>query len=466
METLAGPVFLSRLQFALTIGFHILFPTLTIGLGLYLVVVEALWLRAREELYYRMYRFWVKVFAINFAVGVVTGVVMEFQFGTNWSRFAIASANVFSPLLFFEVLTAFFLEAGFLSIMLFGWKRVRPAVHFLATCLVAGGAILSSGWIIAANSWLQTPAGFSLVGGKFMVTDFVAAILNPSFFIRLSHMLLACFETSVFAIAGISAYFLLKGVEVPFYRRSMGVALLMAAILAPLQVYVGDTSGREVFGHQPAKLAAIEGHWETNKEGGAPLSLVGIPDMRDERTLFEVEIPDALSLLVTHTRNGRIPGLKEFAPQDRPNSLVVYWAFRLMAGIGFTFLFVMLWAALLWRRRQLFQSRPFLRTLVAIQPLGWLAVEMGWVTAEVGRQPWLIYNLVRTSEGTSPIPAGNVAWSLGLFVIIFLSIGGSYMYYVLKTLRVGPDLTSPIPHTHMPAGIKVLERLPGPAEGE
>jgi cytochrome d ubiquinol oxidase subunit I len=299
-----------------------------------------------------------------------------------------------------------------------------------------------------------------------MVTDFVTAIFNPSFPVRVSHMLMACLETSVFAVAGISAYFLLKGIQVPFYRRSMGVALLMAAVFAPVQVYVGDTSGREVFRHQPAKLAAIEGHWETNKEGGAPLSLIGIPNMKEERTLFEIEIPDALSLLLTHTRTGRVPGLKEFPSRDRPNSLVVYWAFRMMAGIGFIFLFVMLWAALLWRRRRLFQNRPFLLTLVAIQPLGWLAVEMGWVTAEVGRQPWLIYNIVRTAEGTSPIPAGNVIWSLGLFVIIFLSIGGSYIYYVLKTLQAGPDMTSPIPHTHMPAGIKLLEKLPGPAEGE
>jgi cytochrome d ubiquinol oxidase subunit I len=466
METLIEPIFLSRLQFALTIGFHILFPTLTIGLGIYLVVVEALWLRTRQELYYRMYRFWAKVFAINFGIGVVTGVVMEFQFGTNWSRFVTTAANVFSPFLYFEVLTAFFLEAGFLGIMLFGWKRVRPGIHFLATCLVAGGAILSSGWIMAANSWMQTPTGFYLADGKFMVTNFWPVIFNPSFAIRVSHMVMACFETSVFAIAGISAYFLLKGVDAPFYRRSMGVALLMAAIFAPVQVYVGDTSGREVFYHQPAKLAAIEGHWETNKDGGAPLSLIGIPDMKEERTLFEIEVPNGLSLLVTHTLIGRVPGLKEFPRQDRPNSLVLYWAFRAMAGIGFIFLFVMLWAGILWWRGRLFQNRLFLWTLVAVQPLGWLAVEMGWVTAEVGRQPWLIYNLVRTSQGTSPIPAGNVIWSLGLFVIIFLSIGGSYLYYLLKTLRAGPDLTSPIPPVQRPAGMRVLETLRERPEGE
>jgi cytochrome d ubiquinol oxidase subunit I len=459
METLIEPIFLSRLQFALTIGFHILFPTLTIGLGLYLVVVEALWLRTRQELYYRMYRFWAKVFAINFGVGVVTGIVMEFQFGTNWSRFVLIAANVFSPFLYFEVLTAFFLEAGFLGIMLFGWKRVRPGVHFLATCLVAGGALLSSSWIMAANSWMQTPTGFYLADGKFMVTNFSSVLFNPSFAIRVSHMVMACFETSVFAVAGISAYFLLKGADNIFYRRSMGVALLMAAIFAPVQVYVGDTSGREVFHHQPAKLAAIEGHWETNKDGGAPLSLIGIPDMAEEKTLFEIIVPDGLSLLLTHTLNGRVPGLKEFPREDRPNSLVVYWAFRFMAGIGFIFLLIMLWAAVLWWRGRLFQNRPFLWSLVAVQPLGWLAVEMGWVTAEVGRQPWLIYNLVRTSQGISPIPAGNVIWSLSLFVVIFVSVGASYFYYVLKTLRAGPDLTSPIPPIQRPAGMRALETL-------
>jgi len=465
VETLIEPIFLSQFQFALTIGFHILFPTLTIGLGFYLVVVELLWLVTREELYYRTYRFWAKIFAINFGVGVVTGVVMEFQFGTNWARFVTATANVFAPFLYFEVLTAFFLEAGFLGIMLFGWKRVRPAVHFTATILVAGGAIISAGWIMAANSWMQTPAGFQIANGKFIVTDFAAAMFNPSFPIRVTHMLLACFETAVFGVAGISAYFLLKGTNVLFYRRCMGVALLMAAVFAPLQVFVGDTGGREVFRSQPAKLAAIEGHWETNKNGGAPFSIVGIPDMKKEETLYRIEIPNGLSLLVTHTRNGRVPGLKEFPRQDRPNSLVIFWTFRLMTGIGFIFLLVMLWAAFLWWRGQIFHNSLFLKTLVVIQPLGWLAVETGWVTAEVGRQPWLVYNLVRTSQGTSPIPAGNVIWSIALFVVIFLAIGGSYLHYVFKTLRAGPDFASPIPPIQRPAGLKVIENLPGPPEG-
>jgi cytochrome d ubiquinol oxidase subunit I len=453
-----NPIFLSRLQFAVTTMFHILFPVLTIGLALYLVVVESLWLRTRQEIYYRMYRFWVKIFAINFGVGVVSGIVLEFEFGTNFSRFSQAAANVFSPLLAFEGMTAFFLEAGFLGVMLFGWKRVRRGIHFLATCLVAAGAILSAFWILAANSWMQTPAGYRLVDGKFMVTDFWAAIFNPSLPIRLGHMVVAAFETSVFAVAGISAIYLLFGREVHFFRRSLGLALILAALFAPIQIYLGDLSGREVFRHQPAKLAGIEGHWETNTEGGAAFSVVGLPDMQEERNFFDVEIPHGLSLLVTHSWNGKVPGLKEFPPRDRPFSPLIFWTFRLMVVIGFIFFLIMLWAAYLWKRKRLFVNLWFLLTLVLVQPLGFLATELGWITTEVGRQPWLVYNLMRTSEGLSPIPPGNVLWSLTLIVITFLLIGGSYFYYVLKTLRNGPDLESPIPPIQRPAGMRALRK--------
>jgi cytochrome bd ubiquinol oxidase subunit I len=465
MDVIVDPHFLSRLQFAVTAMFHILFPVLTIGLSLYLVVVEALWLWTGDELYYRMYRFWARVFAIHFGVGVVSGIVMEFQFGTNWSRFSTITANVFAPFLYFEVMTAFFLEAGFLGIMLFGWKRVRRSVHFLATCLVAGGAILSAFWIMAANSWMQTPTGSQLVNGRFMITDFGVVVFNPSFSIRVGHMVVAAFETAVFAVAGISAFFLLRGEHVPFHRRSMGLALLMAVLFAPLQIYLGDVSGRDLLHTQPAKLAAIEGHWETNDQGGAPLSLFGIPDMKGERTRFRVSIPDGLSLLVTHTRAGMVPGLKEFPPQDRPNSLILFWAFRVMSGIGFLFLFVMIGAAVLWMRGRIFENRPFLWTLVALQPLGWLATETGWITSEVGRQPWLVYNVLRTQDGLSPIPAGNVIWSLALFLVIFLAIGSSYFYYVLKVLGNGPDFSSPLPPLQRPAETRALDtKNAGPGE--
>jgi cytochrome d ubiquinol oxidase subunit I len=466
METILHPLFLSRLQFAVTTMFHILFPVLTIGLSIYLVVVEAFWLRTREEIYYRMYRFWVKIFAVNFGVGVVSGIVLEFEFGTNFSRFSQAVANVFSPLLAFEGMTAFFLEAGFLGIMLFGWKRVPRGIHFLATCLVAAGATLSAFWILAANSWMQTPAGFRLIGGKFMVTDFQAAIFNPSFPVRLGHMVLASFETSAFAVAGISAYFLLKGKEGEFYRRSMGIALFMAALFAPLQVYLGDLGGRDVFRYQPAKLAALEAHWETNAAGGAPFAVIALPDMEKERNSYEVSIPHGLSLLLTHSLDGRVRGLKEFPREDRPNAAILFWTFRVMVAIGFVFLVVMVWAGALWRKGRLFQHRPFLRTLVAIQPLGFLATELGWVTTEMGRQPWLVYQFMRTAEGISPIPAANVLWSLSLFLVILPVIGGSYFYYVLKTLGGGPDMSSPIPPVQRPAGMRALEKDPRAKEAK
>jgi len=445
MEEVFSVVLLSRLQFALTTMFHILFPTLTIGLGLYLVVVEFLWLWKKDEVYYRIYRFWAKIFAINFGVGVVSGIVLEFEFGTNFSRFSQAVANVFSPLLAFEAMTAFFLEAGFLGIMLFGWNRTHRAVHFLATCLVAGGAILSAFWIMAANSWMQTPAGYRWADGKFMVMDFWTAIFNPSFLVRLGHMVLASFETSAFAVAGISAYFLLRKKHADFYRHSLKIALIMAFLFAPVQVYLGDLSGLSVFTHQPAKLAAIEAHWETNAEGGAPFAVIALPDGEAEKNRWEVSIPHGLSLLVTHSWNGRVPGLKEFPPEDRPPVFPLFWSFRLMVGIGFVLFFTMIWAAVLWRKGGIYENRPFLRTLVGVQPLGFLATELGWITTEVGRQPWLVYNLYRTAEGISPIHAGNVWWSLAIFLIIFPLIGGSYFYYTLKTLKRGPDLSSPLP---------------------
>jgi cytochrome d ubiquinol oxidase subunit I len=456
MESVMDAVFLSRIQFAVTTMFHILFPALTIGLALYLVVVEFLWLITKQEIYYRMYRFWVKIFAINFGVGVVSGIVLEFEFGTNFSRFSQMVSNVFSPLLAFEVMTAFFLEAGFLGIMLFGWERVHRSIHFLATCLVSLGAILSAFWILAANSWMQTPAGYKLVNGKFMVTNFSDVIFNPSLFARMGHMTTASFETSAFVVAGISAYYLLKEKQTVLLRRSLAISLVMAFIFAPLQIYLGDVSGRQVFHHQPEKLAAMEAHWETNTEGGAPFVVIAFSDMEAEKNLFELNIPNGLSLMVTHSFDGQVPGLKEFPRNDRPDVFILFWSFRLMVAIGFILFFVMVWAAVLWRWGHLYNHRPFLRTLLVLHPLGFVATELGWITTEVGRQPWLVYHLMRTAEGISPIPAGNVIWSLSLFLIIFTIIGASYFYYILKTLDRGPDLASPIPPIQRPAGMRPL----------
>jgi len=455
-------VLLSRWQFALTTAFHILFPTLTIGLALYLVVVELLWLWKKEEIYYRLYRFWVKIFAIHFAVGVVSGITLEFEFGTNFARFSQAVANVIAPLMAYEGMTAFFLEAGFLGIMLFGWNRVPRGIHFLSTCLVALGAGLSAFWIMAANAWMQTPAGYTFAQGRFYVTDFLAAIFNPSLPTHLSHMLLASYETAAFAVAGISAYYLLRGRNPAFFRKSLSLALVMAAVAAPLQVLVGDFKGVVVAKHQPPKLAAMEAHWNTNTRGGAPFVLFALPDMQEERNRWEVTIPHVLSLLITRTWDGKVTGLKEFPPGDRPNALITFWSFRLMVAVGFLYLALMGWAAFLWRRKSLYDSRAFLGALAAVQPLGFAATVSGWVTAEVGRQPWLVYGILRTADGVSPIAAGNVVWSLLLFLGFFGLIGASYFYYVLKTLHRGPDLSSPIPPIQRPAGFRPIQ---GAAQG-
>jgi len=449
-------VLLSRIQFAVTTLFHILFPTLTIGLSVFLVVVEFLWIRTKEELYYRMYRFWVKFFAVNFGVGVVTGIVLEFEFGTNFSRFSQAASAIIAPLMTFEVMTAFFLESGFLGIMLFGWNRVSRHMHFLATSLVAVGTIISSFWILAANSWMQTPAGYSLVGGMFKVTDFHAAIFNPSTIVRMLHMSTAALETSAFVVAGVSAYYLLMGGHSVLFRRSLAIALMMAALFAPVQMIIGDLSGRMVVGHQPAKLAAMEAHWETNTDRGAPFIVAAFPDVKAERNAFEISIPYGLSLLATHSLHGRVLGLKEFPPEDRPNVYLLFTTFRIMAGIGTLLVLVMGWGFFLWRRGRLFIYRPFLWMLLFIHPLGFLAVETGWITTEAGRQPWLVYGLMRTAEGISPIPPGNVIWSLNLFLVIFASIGSIYAYFVLKTIRRGPDVSSPIPATQLPSGMRPL----------
>ncbi len=450
-------VLLSRLQFAITTAFHILFPTLTIGLAVYLVIVELLWLRTKDEMYYRMYRFWVKVFAVHFAVGVVTGITLEFEFGTNFARFSQYVANVFAPLLAYEGMTAFFLESGFLGIMLFGWKRVSPAVHFFSTCMVGLGATFSAFWIMAANAWMQTPAGYEIVDGQLLVTSFREVIFNPAFPTHFTHMLMASYETSAFAVAGISAYFLLKGKYVPFYRRSLGIALVMAALLAPVQAFVGDLRGLNVAEHQPAKLAAMEGHWETNTDGGAAFRVFAIPDMDAEKNHFEITVPNGLSLLLTHSMDGRIQGLKDFPKQDRPNALITYWSFRVMVGIGFLFVLMIPWALFLKLKGRLYDTPLFLKALVCVQPLGFVAVITGWITAEVGRQPWSVYGLMRTVDSVSPVREGNVIWSLSVFLFFIALLGSTYLFYTLRILRNGPDMDSPIPPLQRPSGMRPVD---------
>ena len=430
-------VFLSRIQFAFTVGFHILFPTLTIGLAAYLAYVEWRWLRTRDEVYLAQYRFWLRIFALSFGMGVVSGIVLSYEFGTNFSRFSAATGDILGPLLSYEVLTAFFLEAGFLGIMLFGWNRVGPRLHFTATLMVAIGTSLSAFWILSANSWMQTPTGFEIVDGRFLPTDWWAIVFNPSFPYRLAHMLLASYLTTSFVIAGVCAWYLLKRRHLDFARRGLSVALWAATVLAPLQIVAGDLHGLNVQEHQPMKVAAMEGLWQTRK--GAPLVLFAVPDPSAETNRFAIEIPKGASLILKHDPDGEVLGLNEVAPADRPNVPVVFFSFRVMVGLGFLFLFVAAWS--LWLRwHGGFDDRQwFLRLCVGCIPLGFIATLAGWFVAEVGRQPWVVYGLMRTADAVSPIAASQVMTSLILFVAVYGILFAAYLYYLGRLVAKGPE---------------------------
>ncbi len=454
MDVLTDPVFLSRVQFALTTAFHITFPTLTIGLALYLVLVEWLWLRTGDLVYFRQFRFWSGLFAVNFAVGVVSGIPLEFQFGANWGPFSATVGNFFGQVLGFEGTMAFMLESAFLYIMLFGWKRVGPRMHFFATVMVAFGSSLSAFWILVANSWMQTPSGGHIENGLFVVTDYLAAIFSPDLPLAFSHMYLACLELSLFVIGAVSGANILLGRNVPFFLRSFKIAALAAVAVAPLQALVGDANGQEIGRLQPAKVAAIEAHWDTNAPGtGAPWNMLAWPDPAAEDNVFQIQIPYALSLLITHSPTGVVPGLKDFPRQDRPPIVLPFYAFRLMVGVGFAMMAVMAWTLWEWRRGGLTPERaPGRRNLFLAWGLmaggAYLAVLMGWITREVGRQPWLAYGLIRTGEGHSPVGAGAVWVSLGGFVAAYAVLFALFLFFMAKRLRKGPNMEELPPPAH------------------
>lgn len=435
---------LARIQFGFTVGFHILFPTLTIGLGVFLVAVEALWLKTKNPVYFRLYRLWAKVLALGFGMGVVSGIVLSYQFGTNFSRFSEIAGPVVGPLLSYEVLTAFFVEAGFIGVMLFGWKKVGPRLHFLATCLVALGTVNSSFWILAANSWMHTPQGAELIGGRFVPVDWWAIVFNPSFPFRLAHMLLASFLTVSFVVAGTSAWYLLRGRHVEIARRGFSIGLGAAAVLAPLQIFAGDLQGLNVREHQPMKVAAMEGHWETQK--GAPFIIFGIPDQKGERTRFRIEIPYAGSLILTHKLDGEVKGLKEVKPEDRPPMIWVFFTFRVMLAVGFFLLGVAMLGLWLRFRKRLYTNRFLMRLCVMAVPLGFVATIAGWMTAEIGRQPWTVYGLLRTADSVSPVPASAVATTLVLFVLVYGFLFAAFLFFVNRLITKGPDEAELPPH--------------------
>jgi cytochrome d ubiquinol oxidase subunit I len=454
MDYLTDPVLLSRLQFALTTAFHILFPPLTIGLGVFLVVVEGLWLRTRDVTYYRQFRFWSRIFAVNFAVGVVSGIPLEFQFGTNWGPFSATVGNFFGQVLGFEGTMAFMLESAFLYIMLFGWKKVGPKMHFFATIMVAFAASLSAFWILAANSWMQTPSGGHIENGLFVVDNYLAAIFSPDLPLAFSHMYLACLEVSLFVIGAVSGVYVLRGKHVAFFLKSFKLAVLAAIVVAPLQALVGDLNGQEIGRLQPAKVAAIESHWETNKPGEpAAWNMLAWPDPENERNLFEIQVPYGLSLLITHSLTGQVKGLKDFPKQDRPPIVIPFYSFRLMVGVGFAMVGVMLWTLWEWKKGRLApEAAPGSKLLylawAAMAGGSYLAVILGWVTREVGRQPWLLYGLIRTGDGASKLPAGHVGLSLIGFVVAYTVLFWVFVYFMAKLLRHGPDLNAVPPEAH------------------
>jgi cytochrome d ubiquinol oxidase subunit I len=440
---------LSRAQFAMTAIFHILWPILTISLSAFLLLVEALWIKTGDVMYYRQARFWSKLLVLNFAVGVVSGIPMEFQFGTNWAGFSQYSGQFIGNILGFEGAMAFMLEAGFVGVMLLGWGRVPRGVHLFATGMVALGSSISAFWIMVANSWMQTPAGYAVVDGKIEVTNYLAAIFNPDMVWGVSHMWVAAIETGMFVIAGISAYNLFRKRHPEFFARSFKIALAVLVVAAPLQIWLGDSSGVSVFETQPAKGAAIEGHWHTNAPGtGASWSLLAWPDQNAQRNDWSLEVPGMLSVLGTHSLHGQVKGLTDFKREDQPPMIpLLYYAFRVMAGIGFAFMLLAFWTAYALRKARgsldaLLARRKLLLAWVLCIPLPYVAVEAGWIVREVGRQPWVVYGLLRTSQAASAVAPSSVTLSMAMFFAFYVVLLVTFFVLARRWLRQGPDVNS------------------------
>ena len=462
MSTLDA-VFLARLQFAFTIGFHIVLPAFSIGLASYLMVLEGLWLRTGRQVYQDLFQYWVKAFALVFAMGVVSGLVMSYEFGTNWSAFADKAGPVVGPLMGYEVLTAFFLEAGFLGIMLFGLRKVGRGLHFAATCIVALGTLISAFWILSVNSWMQTPQGFTLSpDGHFLPADWWAIIFNPSFFVRLPHMVLAAYLSVAFFVGGVGAWHLLRDSRNEAARTMFSMAMWMATLVAPAQIMMGDLHGLNTMRYQPAKVAAMEGDWETSR--AAPLILFGVPNMLTERNDFEIALPHLGSLILTHEWNGEVKGLSAFPPADRPYVPVVFWAFRAMVGLGFLMAAVGLASLLLRRGGRLYRAEWLHRVAVAMTPAGFVALLAGWMVTEVGRQPFTVYGLLRTADSVSPIALAGVATSLAAFAVVYLMVYGSGFLFLFAMLRHPPLPGEGGPRPDHP--IRTAGITPGPAAAE
>jgi cytochrome d ubiquinol oxidase subunit I len=442
------PLQLARIQFAFTIAFHIIFPSFTIGLSAYIATLEVMWIRTGTPHYHTLARFWTKIFAVSFAMGVVSGIVLSYQFGTNWSRFSEIAGNIIGPLMGYEVLTAFFLEATFLGVMLFGWNRVPPWLHVFACVAVAVGTALSAFWILAANSWMHTPAGFEMRDGIVHPTDWLAIIFNPSFPYRFAHMLTAAYLTTSFVVLAVGARYLVAGTRPLEAKTMLRMGVGFAAIVAPLQLVIGDLHGLNTLKHQPIKIAAMEGHWDGTKPGD--FTIIAWPDEAAEMNRFEIAIPRGSSIVLTHDPNGLFPGLKSVPASERPYVPIVFFAFRIMLAIGF-FMIISSWiGGWLWWRGRLFETSWYVRPMAYTWWMGFVAVIAGWTVTESGRQPWLVHQVLRTAEGVSPVPGGSVATTLAMFVIVYGIVFSMGIYYINRLIVNGPPPEDTVPELGLP----------------
>jgi cytochrome bd ubiquinol oxidase subunit I len=432
---------LARIQFAFTISFHIIFPAFTIGLASFLAVIEFRYLRTKKPVFKEIYKFWSKIFAVAFGMGVVSGIVMSYQFGTNWSIFSDKIANVIGPVIGFEVLTAFFLEASFLGIMLFGWGRVSEKMHFVSTCIVAGGTVLSAFWILSANSWMQTPSGYTIADdGRFFPTDWIEIVFNPSFIYRFMHMVTAAYLTTAFVIGGVGAFYLIRHKYTDHAKIMISMATWMAAIVAPVQILIGDLHGINTLHHQPLKVSAMEGIWETEKS--AALRLFAVVDEENETNKFELKIPYLASLILTHSLDGEVKGIKEWSKEERPPIKPVFWSFRIMVGLGILMMLTGIISAIGYYRGFLFNNKTLQKWWIIMSPSGFIAILAGWFVTEIGRQPYTVYGLLKTVDSATPaISSVQVAASLLAFVAIYIFIFGAALFYIFSLISKGISIS-------------------------
>lgn len=464
-------VMLARIQFGFTVSFHFLFPAFSIGLASYLATLNGLWLWTNEHRYLELFRYWVKVFALVFAMGVVSGLVMSYQFGTNWAVFADRAGPVIGAPMAYEVLSAFFLEAGFLGIMLFGRERVGPGLHMVACLAVAVGTFFSAFWILSVNSWMHTPAGFAVdaVTGQFVPTDFWKVIFNPSFPYRLAHTVTAAYLTTAFIVGGVGAWHLLRarrrGEEATLATRTMfSMAMWMAALVAPVQAVIGDFHGINTLEHQPQKVMAMEGHYESHPDGWAPLYIFGIPNDAEQRLDYAVGIPGLSSLILSHSLTAPLAGLDTIPDEDQPPVAVVFWSFRVMVGLGLLMIGLGAWSLVARWRGRLYDWPLFHRAAVAMGPAGLIAVLAGWITTEVGRQPFTVYGMLRTADSASPLSAPAVATSLIAFIVVYFAVFGAGTYYVLRLLSHPPVPDEPRLQDVVEGPIRTAGITPAPSE--